>query len=105
MKPLPYKDPERLVMVYERLEKVDFGLSPFSAFDFNIFERETRLFEEVAAFTNQTYELAERTGTTEPERIVATRVSPSLFSMLGGETALGRTFTSQENHPTAVWWS
>ncbi len=41
LKPLPYKDPERLVMVYERLEKVEFGLSPFTAFDFTIFERET----------------------------------------------------------------
>ncbi len=70
LKPLPYKDPERLVMVYERLEKVDFGLSPFSAFEFTIFERENRLLEDVAAFTNQTYELAERAGTTEPERIV-----------------------------------
>jgi len=100
LKPLPYKDPERLVMVYERLERFDFAtLSPFSAFDFTIFERETRLLEDVAAFTNQTYELAERAGTTEPERIVGTRVSPSLFSMLGGEPALGRTFTSEENHP------
>jgi len=100
LKPLPYKDPERLVMVYERLERDDFAtLSPFSAFDFNVFERETRLFEEVAAFMNWTYELAERVGTTEPERIVGTRVSPSLFSMLGGEPALGRTFTAEENHP------
>ena len=47
LKPLPYKDPERLVMVYERLEKVDFGLSPFSAFDFTIFERENRLLARV----------------------------------------------------------
>ena len=99
LKPLPYKDPERLVMVYERLEKVEFGLSPFTAFDFTIFERENRLLEDVAAFTNQTYELAERAGTTEPERIVGTRVSPSLFSMLGAEPVLGRTFTSEENHP------
>ena len=86
-------------MVYERLEKVEFGLSPFTAFDFTIFERENRLLEDVAAFTNQTYELAERAGTTEPERIVGTRVSPSLFSMLGAEPVLGRTFTSEENHP------
>ena len=100
LKPLPYKDPERLVMVYERQERDDFAtLRPFTAFDFTVFERENRLFEEVAAFMNWTYELAERAGTTEPERIVGTRVSPSLFSMLGGEPALGRTFTSEENHP------
>ncbi len=100
LKPLPYKDPERLVMVYERLESDDYATrSPFSPFDFNVFERETRLLEEVAAFANLTYELAERAGTTEPERIVGTRVSPSLFSMLGGKPALGRTFTAQENHP------
>ena len=100
LKPLPYKDPERLVMVYERLERDDFAtLSPFTAFDFNIFERETRLLEEVAAFANLAYELSERAGTTEPERIVGTRVSPSLFAMLGSEPSLGRTFTAEENHP------
>ena len=100
LKPLPYKDPERLVMVYERQERDDFAtLRPFTAFDFTVFERENWLFEEVAAFRNWTYELAERVGTTEPERIVGTRVSPSLFSMLGGEPVLGRTFTSEENHP------
>ena len=100
LKPLPYKDPERLVMVYERLEEGGSTLrAPFSPPDFNIFERENRLFEDVAAFRNWTYELAERAGTTEPEQIVGARVSPSLFSMLGGEPTLGRTFTSQENHP------
>ena len=100
LKPLPYKDPERLVMVYEQVEEGGTTrLVPFSPPDFTIFERENRLFEEVAAFRNWTYELAERAGTTELERIVGTRVSPGLFSMLGGEPALGRTFTSEENHP------
>ena len=100
LKPLPYKDPERLVMVYERREEGGTKqVVPFTPPHFPIFERETRLLEEVAAFRNWTYELAERAGTTESERIVGTRVSPSLFSMLGAEPVLGRTFTSEENHP------
>ena len=100
LKPLPYKDPERLVMVFERREEGGTKqVVPFTPPHFPIFERENRLFEEVAAFRNWTYELAERAGTTESERVVGTRVSPSLFSMLGGEPALGRTFTSEENHP------
>ncbi len=93
LRPLPYRDADRLVMVVERLEKAFTEPLGFSPPDFAIFEREQRVFTEVAAYANKYYELS---ASGDPERIAGARVSPSLFSVLGVSPALGRTFTREE---------
>jgi putative ABC transport system permease protein len=63
---------------------------------FQEWRRSARSFEQMALIGGMTLNL---TGSGEPERIAAARVSPVLFRMLGAGTQLGRTFTDEEDDP------
>jgi putative ABC transport system permease protein len=58
--------------------------------------RAAHSFPEMALINGITFNL---TGSGEPERIPAARVSPSLFPMLGIQPHLGRTFSNEEDQP------
>ena len=94
LKPLPYKDPGRLVLVFEGIPKAGLATLPFSAPDLEEFERQNQVLEGIAAFQNRRYELS---GVDRPERIVGARASASLFQVLGVQPALGRAFTREED--------
>jgi predicted permease len=96
LRPLPYKDPERLVMVWEQLLKI--GLNQFGAPLANYFEYrdQNQVFEDIAAVE---YTHLDLTGQDRPERLLTLRASANLFPLLGVKTALGRAFVSGENQP------
>ena len=52
----------------------------------------------MAAYRNATYELS---GVSEPERLVAARVTPNLFTVLGVSPALGRAITEDDDRADA----
>jgi putative ABC transport system permease protein len=89
--PLPYREPGRLVQIWEtnpREIQSRLGASPA---DFTDWSREGELFEHVAALNlvNTSFNL---TGRDEPERLEGVRVSSNLFALLGVDPILGRTF-------------
>jgi predicted permease len=100
LRPLPYADPGRLVILYERIGSLDpFG---FSAPDLVAFRERARSYTSLAAFRSVEFELS---GIDQPERIAAARVSASLTDVLGVAPALGRGFTAAEDvgrEPVAI---
>jgi len=96
LRPLPYHDPQRLVLVKEKL--AEFSPEPLNvpASDIGDFQRQNQSFSAVAGFQPVHMELS---GGTQPERIAATRISPSAFPLLGVAPRLGRTFTQEEDRP------
>lgn len=96
LRPLPFNDPSRLVLVHEGIPTVGFSKIGFSAPDLMIYEQGQKSFEGMAPYQNKTFELS---GVGEAERITATRVSANLFSLLGVEPALGRSFRAEEDRP------
>ena len=101
LRALPYPDADRLVMIQQGIpgSGLPFGIS---APDYVALEQRVTLFESLAAFRNREYELS---GVDQPERIVAARVSATLFSTLRVEPAHGRAFTRDEDQgrqPVAV---
>src|SRR3954470_4996398 len=101
LRSLPYRQPDRLVMLYEGIATVKqpFG---FSAPDFVAFRERARSFDGIAAFRSVEYELS---GIDQPERISGARVSASLMDVLGAPPALGRAFTPEEDtgrQPVAI---
>ena len=84
--PLPYGDPGRLVTI-------SLG-GAITAPLFESFRHEARSLEQAALFVNASLSL---TGSGEPERVPAARVSASLFNLLGAKPRLGRTFTAYED--------
>ena len=102
LRPLPYKDPYRLVMVKESILLAGAEPIPVCAPDVIQFQRQNQVFESVAAFRGGQFDLA---GEGEPERITAERVNAGLFSLLGVQPMLGRAFTTDEDqpgHPIAI---
>jgi len=96
LRPLPYKDPERLVMVWEDASKSGHPRDTPTAANYIDWRDQNQSFEGMAAFTDESFNF---TGAGEPERLEGMRVSASLFPILGVEPQLGRVFTAAEDQP------
>jgi putative ABC transport system permease protein len=96
LRPLPFKNPSRLLMIGQGFPAMDFPKVGVAPEDFTFYEREQKSFRSVGAFDNKYFDLS---GAGEPERIIGARVSASIFPTLGIQPLLGRTFTPQEDKP------
>jgi putative ABC transport system permease protein len=100
LRPLPYADSDRLVMVWQdfrgRGGPVDEWASPGNYVDWS---REKSLFENVAAISNWRPTL---TGGAEPEPIPGEQVTHEYFEVLGVTPALGRSFRAEDDVPNAA---
>lgn len=86
-RPLPYKQPERLVWWWEVQPQL--AQAPFSAADFRDLESQNQTFEQVAAIRDSLLTL---TGDGQPEQLRSAIVSANYFAMLGVEAKQGRVF-------------
>lgn len=96
LKPLPYPDPDRLMMVWEHNIPRDRRTNVVSPGNFIHWREQQTSFTDMAALIDITVNLNEG-GT--PEELDAQLVSPSAFGMLGVVPALGRVFTAEEDVP------
>ncbi len=97
LRPFPFKDSERLVVVWDQLRKLGLTQFPVTFANYFDYRDQNRVFEDVAAFQYTAFNLSEQSG--QPERISAMRVSANLFPLLGAAAAAGRVFASEENQP------
>ena len=91
LKPLPYRDADRLVVLWEQTK---WGPRKPAHEDFISSYRQSRSFEGMAAFGNERLYVV---GIDRPREVLAGTVSPDLFSLLGFEPLLGRGFLPQED--------
>ena len=98
LRPLPYAEPGRLVAIEEVVPKfAQFGPSlPVTALHFREWRKHSRAFEQFALVGSAGYTL---TGGGDPLSLTGSRVSASLFPMLGIQAQLGRTFREDEDQP------
>ncbi len=93
IRPLPYKAPQELVLLWEKFSGQGLDIIPVSAPEYLDYEKQTRSFTGIAAFDYANLNL---TGGEMPERIQGAVVSPSLFPLLGIEPIKGRVFSANE---------
>lgn len=98
LRPLPYKDPERLVMVWEDASKTGYPRDTPAAGNYSDWRDQNQVFEGMAAFSDESFNL---TGAGDPERLEGIRVSANLFPLLGVEPQVGRVFTAAEDQPNS----
>ncbi|HXU45557.1 MAG TPA: ABC transporter permease [Thermoanaerobaculia bacterium] len=96
--PLPYRQPESLALIWERLEKTHFPKAPSSAPDVLDMRRAGASFAAIAA-TDNVSEAALLGDGGEPEQIRVGGVSANFFDVLGVPPALGRTFVPEDGSP------
>ena len=96
LRPLAFRDPGRLVWIWESAPKLGLPEFSVSAANYLDWRAQSRSLEDVAAMTTAGFNL---TGYQEPERISGLRVSHNLPSMLGVKPLLGRVFLPEEDRP------
>ena len=97
LRPLPFDDPERLVMVWNKgAEAAGGDRTPLAVADLLDWRAQSRSFVEIGAFQNVMFNY---TGGESPERVQGAGVTANFFSMLGAQAALGRTFLPDEDKP------
>jgi putative ABC transport system permease protein len=96
LRPLPFKDPDRLVRLGEWSKEVP-GMS-ISYPNFLDWRAQNHVFEGLAATQFGSYNL---TGVDEPERLLGRNVSWNFFDVLGVRPAVGRGFRPEEDHAGA----
>jgi len=92
IRPLPYKNPQELVLLWEKFSAQGLDQIPVSAPEYLDYAKELRSLE-IAAFDYVDLNL---TAGEMPERIAGAVVTPSLFPVLGVEPMRGRGFTQNE---------
>ncbi|HEU4836774.1 MAG TPA: ABC transporter permease [Pyrinomonadaceae bacterium] len=93
LEPLPYKDPDRLVRLWQSNPSQNQIESPVSAPNFLDWQTQQTAFEQLGALEFATFNL---TGSGEPQRVGAARITPNLIPTLGVAPALGRSFSADE---------
>ncbi len=99
LRPLPYKNPERLVLVWNRMVNTGFEKASVSGATFTDYQEKTTLFEGFAAMNNTPS--LNLTGDGEPEQIKVGGVTHNFFTLLGVAPALGRVFAPEDGIPLA----
>jgi predicted permease len=95
LRPLNYKDSDRLVLLNHYYKK-SIGVSLVSAIGYTHYRDNSKSFESIAALTQWSVNL---TGTGDPERLQGHAVTHTFFPTLGVEAAIGRVFTPDEDQP------
>lgn len=91
LRPLPYRDSNRLVFIGGKADKPAFGTT--SWLNFRDIHEQSRLLESTAGYSEDLSVLETPDGS---QSIAAPRVSANLFSLLGSRPLLGRTFNDAE---------
>ena len=95
-RPLPYDNPDRLVILWNRSPGLGITQDWFSTAQYFDIKTSHHGFEQIAIAIGGNYNL---TGRGEPERVGAVRVSSNLLPMLGARAALGRLLTPGDDLP------
>jgi predicted permease len=98
LRALPYRNPGELVAMFEKVPGAPVAKFGFSPPDFEIVRDASRSFTGMFAYRNETVELS---GVGEPQRVVATRVSPEMFGVLGVAPIVGRALTADDDRSDA----
>ena len=100
LRPLPYRDPSRLVMLW--MDELSSGGAvshlPVSASLYLDIRHDVSAFPVSAAFRSWPYTLSEGT---DPEKIAGVKATPALFATLGVRPAIGRDFAESDAVPGA----
>ena len=97
LRPLPYAQPGRLLQMYDSGRGLDPSEADWVSFpNFRDWQRLADVFDGMAAYR---YELFTLTGAQGPESMLGLEVTDRLFSVLGVQPALGRTFAPGEDTP------
>ena len=93
LRPLPYRNPGRLAMLWTDDPAHNDHEGLVSLFNFGDWKKRSHTFEDMTLFRGQTFLLG---SDGSPERLRSARVPANFFTLLGVEPMLGRVFSAEE---------
>jgi putative ABC transport system permease protein len=96
LRPLPYREPDRLSSIWEYNPGAGISKEQTSEANYVDWSKGNHVFHDLAAFTVR---FPIETGSGDPRRIVAGLTTANFFNVLGVEPVVGRTFTAAEGQP------
>ena len=98
LRPLPYRDPRRLVTLTSYATRPPFNSNGSLSYnDFQQLRAKSRSFADLAVTYRTGWSRVTLTGGTEPVAMQGAFVSPNFFGLFGRAPVIGRTFTAEEN--------
>jgi putative ABC transport system permease protein len=98
LRPLPYRNASRLVMVWEDASAFGFPQDTPSPGNFASWKSQNNVFSGMAAMDRRKFDL---TGHGNPEQLLGVEMTADMFPLLGVKPALGSNFLSSEDKPGA----
>jgi putative ABC transport system permease protein len=95
--PLPYGEPDNLVVLWAKNEKQNVTQQPVSYPNIVDLKQANDVFEHLSAVRGELFSLTDRD---EPERVTGVRVSTDILTLLGTTPVLGRNFVPEEEQPS-----
>lgn len=100
LRPLPYRDADRLAMVWINRTEIGYPRTVLSGPDLRALREETNTFVDFGAiWASSTVALTDEAH--EPEQLRSAFVTTNFFDVLGADAALGRTFREADSAPGA----
>src|SRR5918911_5289977 len=99
LRPLPYKEPERIVTVWDSFPQLGVKKIGVTYANFVDLKERSRVFDPLALYvaaSNTSYSLS---GLAGPERVQGTRASADFFRALGVAPLAGRALTPEDEQP------
>jgi len=96
LRPLQFRDPEQLVVVWEEASFAGFPTNTPAPANYVDWKNQNQSFADMAAASTESFNL---TGDGEPERIAANSVNANFFPLFGVQPLLGRGFVPEEDRP------
>src|SRR5512132_2857484 len=96
VRPLPYREPQQLVLLLQHFKSQNLERIPVSPPEFKDYETRAHSFEKLGAFGYTTFNLA---GEDRPERIAGATVTANVLPLLGVSPIKGRFFQPEECTP------
>lgn len=94
LRPLPYADPDRLVMVWEDASSIGFAHNTPAPANYFDWREQNHVFTEIAATRTRTRAI---TGDGSAEQLLGYQTTANFFKVLGVAPVIGRTFTEAED--------
>jgi predicted permease len=94
LRPLPYSEPDRLMMAYISRGQSPTGKAPLCQADFLDWKSQNQAFESIAAYSTNRFNFS---GEESPEQVPGALVTADFFNTLGVQPAVGRAFLPDED--------
>jgi predicted permease len=99
LKPLPFPNPDRLVMLGENNPEKNWHMETVAGANFLDWREQVAAFQDIAAYSGGPSHLT-LTGTGDPQLLSIAAVTGNFFTVLGGRAELGRGFVNDESWDT-----